>query len=163
MPFAVKAVITGVSELVGAFRGAADRLRNRHLVKAARDTAARVVRSARSKTPVDTGMLRQSLASRVLGFPGSGRVAAVIGPRPGFVLSVGTYKRGRKKGQAKFRDPAKYAHLVELGTRRTRAYHMLRDALAEQKGTFRAAVLAAWRAAIREARVWKPGPGGRGG
>ncbi len=62
-----------------------------------------------------TGLLKKSIGKKSKWYRGT-RVV-IIGPRKGFKVAVGTYKRGPRKGQTKWHNPANIAHLVELGHR----------------------------------------------
>src|SRR5262245_39467804 len=53
---------------------------------------------------------------------------AMAGPGRGFKRVKGRYKRGKKKGQPRVSRPAKYAHLVDEGTSRAKAYPMVKPA-----------------------------------
>jgi HK97 gp10 family phage protein len=69
----------------------------------------------------DTGQLKKSLGKKTKTYRNSGTTVVIIGPRVGFMdASTG-------------RNPVKYGHLVELGTKRARAKPFLRPALAQTK------------------------------
>lgn len=82
---------------------------------------------ARSTVRIRTGVLRKSLARKTKTYRKNGVVVVIIGPRKGF-KKLATIKRGRNKGKKIYADPIRYAHLVEFGTYRTRAYPFLRPA-----------------------------------
>lgn len=80
------------------------------------------------------GHLAKSIRIRLREYPAD-RWAAVVGPTTKYVRTKGRYTRGRTPGAARFIKPAKYAHLVEKGTARSRAKPWLRpahDATAQQ-------------------------------
>lgn len=103
------------------------RIQKRILKAATRSAAMVVVKQARqnldSMGAVDSGLLKKSLTAKVKLY-GSGIVNAAIGPHK---KNTGAYVRDR--GQLRWREPKKYAHLVELGTFRTRPKPFLRNAL----------------------------------
>lgn len=80
--------------------------------------------------PLQPRLLRKSLGRRVKTYGGRSTVVVIIGPRskPSFRRQVGTRTRGKQKGQPVIQNPTKYAHLVEFGTRRSRAFPFLRPA-----------------------------------
>lgn len=96
----------------------------RRIVRPGVDKSSRVVsRAAKARVSVETGLLKRSIGVRVRTYP-SGNVVGVVGPRKGFKRPI-IRTRATGKGQAKgtagirlvYRDPTKYAHLVEGGTR----------------------------------------------
>lgn len=60
----------------------------------------------------ESGALKRSIGRKVKTYPSTGSVVCAIGPRSGFKTTFQT-KRGRKV----LRNPTKYAHLVEGGTK----------------------------------------------
>ena len=75
--------------------------------------------------PKESGLLRKSIAKKVKTYATSGTVVAVIGPRAGFGKVVVVDK---KTGRTQYRDPLHYSHLVEFGTKSTKAQPFLRPA-----------------------------------
>jgi HK97 gp10 family phage protein len=69
------------------------------------------LRAAKQRAPVETGLLRKSLGKKTKTYPNKGTVVVAIGPRTGFRRLV------RVKGKLVRRNPTKYAHLVEFGSR----------------------------------------------
>ena len=85
----------------------------RKLLRKAVTRAAAIPRKdARSRAPAETGTLKKSLGViyRTYKRAGGGTRTAIIGPRTGFGQSVVV------GGKSQWRDPVKYAHLVEYGT-----------------------------------------------
>jgi hypothetical protein len=76
------------------------------------------------------GHLAKSIGTKSRIYP-SGNYAAAIGPKMSFVRSLGVWTRGKRKGQKKRSVPYKYAHLVEKGTKRSKARPFLGTAAAE--------------------------------
>ena len=89
------------------------------------------VRDDRGKTKLGYlgGQLKKSLGYRIKVYRDTGVVIGVVGPRRGYRISVGVRSRGPNKGKPVFINPVNYAHLVELGTRRTAAQPFLRPAV----------------------------------
>ncbi len=76
----------------------------------------------------DTGLLKKSIGKKTKTYKGVTFIA-VVGPRKGFKKEV------EVNGTLVTRNPSKYAHLVEFGTRHSRAFPFLRPALLENKAT----------------------------
>lgn len=100
-------VTTGFRQLDRNF----DKLRGkpvRRVVRKALNAAGQIVlREARKRVPVETGLLRKSLGKKVWTSRNKKVLVAIIGPRRGMKIVD-------DDGNA--RDPYNYAHLVELGT-----------------------------------------------
>lgn len=109
--------------------------------QAVRYGATPILQVARSEARVESGLLRKSLGVKVKSYS-NGSVIAVIGPRKGFRQEVGIVggravrgKRAMNKARRTLvRNPVKYAHLVELGTKRSRKFPFLRPAWTNAKG-----------------------------
>ncbi len=87
-----------------------------------------------------SGLMAKSIGSKVKTYP-SGVVVGLVGPRSGFNRQVGVRKRGAKIGQPINVDPIFYAHLVEYGTRRSRAKPFMRPAWDQTKDQAQAAIV----------------------
>lgn len=106
MSAALSINVNGEREIVRALRKLDDRLVRRVMRKAVRAGANPIVRTARQNVPRSTGLLRKSLGTKVKTY-NNGTIVAIIGPRTGFKQLV----------NGKPRNPTKYAHLVEFGTK----------------------------------------------
>ena len=121
---------------------------------------------ANAKSVADTGLLAKSIGRKVKVYRGSGVVVGVIGPQAGFRRIVERPKKGSRR--AKFiketlgikygkgtgriiMDPNNYAHLVELGSRRSRAHPFMRPAWDTAKAESEAAIAATLKEGIEEA------------
>jgi HK97 gp10 family phage protein len=111
MPFTVRARVAGVEELVKSLDELGRTVRNRILRKALGKGSRIIVQRARQLVQTQTGLLKKSLGVVMRTYRSSGVVLAAIGPRTGFkqTATVG--------GVQVVQNPAKYAHLVELGRR----------------------------------------------
>lgn len=78
-----------------------------------------VLHAARSKCPVDTGLLVSSLRIKQKYYKRSGVIDTMVGPD--YAVTEGAGKNMRR--------PAKYAHIVELGTIYQRAQPFLKPAI----------------------------------
>ena len=103
-----------------------------------------ILQAVKARAPKDTGLLRKSLGRRMKTYRRSGVIVAYVGPRTGFKREV-TLRSGRTV----FRNPTRYAHLVERGTSRAPAYPFMRPAFDESK----AAVMSALKRKISEGIV----------
>lgn len=111
-----------------------------------------VLNAAKSFAPKRTGLLRKSLGQKVKLYGGETAVA-IIGPRTGFrkklvrlgsKTAIATSKKGQKLlaagGKEEWADPAKYAHLQELGTAHSPAHTFMRPALDTTRSQVTAAI-----------------------
>lgn len=105
----------------------------------------------RAASPVKAAVVAQAEAVRRFGFMAKAvrirlrtypadRFVAVIGPASKVVRTKGKFKKGKRKGQPKKIIPAKYAHLVNAGTVRSKATHWLDRAHAQSAPRFLATV-----------------------
>lgn len=106
MAFAIKVQIEGMEALQNKLRALAPASQRRVLRPALQKEGTRILQRARQNVPVQTKMLRRSLGQKTRTYPNGG-VIVVVGPRRGF----------RQVIAGKPRNPTKYAHLVEFGTR----------------------------------------------
>lgn len=116
MSFAIRGKIGGLGDVFRKLDGVKNALRNRILRAAVGDGMKVVLDAAKAGAPRDSGLLRRSLGRRVKVYRNSGVVVGIVGPRTGFKEAVAT-----KRGRTVTRNATKYAHLVELGTRRMAA------------------------------------------
>ena len=107
------------------FRVLPERTQRKVLRPAVRAAAKPVVKAARQKVPKKTGALRKSLGTKVKTYTGSQSVVAIVGPRTGF-------RTVDDNGRAN--DPARYGHLVELGTKNNAPQPFLRNGFESAKG-----------------------------
>lgn len=133
MKVAIK--LTGLNTALASLDLVSTKLRKRILRRAFTKAARIVAKKAKSKLPNKStatyttnqtqriyqryGLLKKSIGSKVRTNRKTGDVYVVIGPRKGF----------KENG----RNPEKYAHLVEYGTRHSKARPFLRPALKESK------------------------------
>jgi len=131
--------IVGAKEVERAFTILPDRLARKAVVVAVRDAQKPIIKDARSRIARHAvrgesgrmkrvrGQLAKSIGSRVKFYKNTGTVLAIIGPRRKYAGMIEGIK------------PTRYAHLVEFGTRRSRAKPFLRPALSAQAGAAKAA------------------------
>ena len=142
MPFAIKGELQGLQGVLAALDRLKQGARNRILRKALPAAGKPMTKDAKTLAPRESGLLRKSIGA-VTRTDKSGFVLVIIGPRVGFKQQV-KLKKGRifrQRGArtvwipkpspeqlSMMRNPIKYAHLVELGTRYRRAKPFLKPA-----------------------------------
>lgn len=156
MPFKVVAQIAGVKELHQLLQVEAPKAVNRASRRGVTKAAREVRKDARQRTPVRTGLLKRSLDVKVKTYP-SGVVVGVVGPATGFKTDKATGKKVRTKLGEKIKEtginPVKYAHLVELGTKRSKARPFLRPALDANREKATAILAAEYMAELTKVRA----------
>lgn len=167
MAFRAKAEVEGLRELVLALDHLKNAVRNRILRKAVGDGARIIAKAAKQKAPVRSKadapsnitplkLLKKSIGSKVKVYRNSGKVVGIVGPRTGFKTQIGSRVRKGKKskpGDPIYENPTNVAHLLELGTKRSRARPFLRPALDQSKEQVKTAMAAAIKAGIEKEAV----------
>lgn len=64
-------------------------------------------------------------------------VVSIIGPKSKYIVTAGTYAKGKSKGQPKRYRPSFYEHFLEKGGSRYPAKPILKPALASTKDVFK--------------------------
>lgn len=137
--------IRGIKAVEAALKKLPKELQRTTEMSALRAGMTPVKKSAISNAPEgkdkDHGLLKKSIGLNVRKNKKTGQYTARVGPRTGFKISIGTRiakvtKGKRKKGQPyeAFKDPTKYAHLVELGTSHSAANPFLRNSMDSNAG-----------------------------
>ena len=126
--------ITGLREIQRALNKLPIELQRTTETVALRAGAKPILTAAKSnaKSSEDEGLLIKSLGVNVRkGRSGAtkGIYTARIGARKGFRKVIGTRSRGKNAGKPIYKDPAKYSHLVELGTSHSAAKPFIRPAV----------------------------------
>lgn len=99
--------------------------RNRMLRPAVREAVGVIRKMAKDNVIEETGLLKQSIGTKIKTYKDV--VFGVVGPRTGFKEGVfRVLEDGRKV--AVISDPVRYAHLVEFGTSKQKAYPFMRPA-----------------------------------
>jgi hypothetical protein len=127
----------GDQELIARLSALSYRLQIEALTPAVREIGDRVAADASSRAPVEIGLLAESIGrSAVKKYKGErrGLIYIAVGPRRGFRRAIVRGPRGRRRllgekataalpedPEASFRDPVRYAHLVEGGRQAVRA------------------------------------------
>lgn len=110
--FGITGTIIGLKETLETLRLLPGKLQRRILRPALTKATKPILMAAKRLAPTDTGMLSKSIARKVVTYK-SGTLVVVIGPDTKH--RVEATRRGRKTPMIV--NPAKYAHLVEFGTR----------------------------------------------
>lgn len=151
MSFKIQGTVDGMQEAINSLNGVAEKLQKKLAKKAVGEANKHLLRRAKQLVPRDTGLLKKSLGRKVKVERNSGVVVGVVGPRAGFGRQV-TRVAGRKNPKTEYADPLKYAHRVELGTRRAGAKPFLRPALDGQQQVIREAVADVIRRGLEEGK-----------
>ncbi len=137
--------LSGFKELDRALSKLPEELAKTAEAAALREGMKPVKREVTARAPTgkgkEAGLLKRSIGLNVRknkrGSAEKGRYTARVGPRTGFKIAVGTAiakvtKGKRRKGQpyTVYKDPTKYAHLVELGTSHSAADPFIRSGTA---------------------------------
>lgn len=112
MAFKAKVEITGLADVFQRLRGVERKVRTKILRQAVQGAGRLILKAARAKVAVRTGLLRKSLGVKVKVYRKSGVAVAVVGPRTGFKRTVKL-----PDGSFEIEDPTNIAHLVEKGRR----------------------------------------------
>ena len=150
MGFTIRGKVEGLAGVMATLDALDARLRGKTLRKAGRAAGQIIVKAAKANARAadETGQLRKSIGVKVRLYRTTGNLLVVVGPRTGF-------KADRVRERNKwFRttmkvNPVRYAHLVELGTGRSRARPFLAPALFETAAAVRAAVAEVVREALK--------------
>jgi HK97 gp10 family phage protein len=148
----VRFQLTGVGPLLQTLNRLRRGLRNRILRKALRRGSKPMVQAVRALAPTDTRELRRSIGTRSRTYRRGGVIVFVIGPRnrPSMQVPKGGVKPRRY-------NPAYYAHLVELGTRRSGKFPFVRPGFIAAQGRAHAIIVAEIKQGIDNvARTGKP-------
>lgn len=108
--------LLGDEELQKRLNALDDKVIRRIVPKASKQATSSVLRTAKTLAPKESGLLIRSLGQKQKLYRRSGVFVTIVGPRTGFKQQVEVEDRF---GNVKkiFRNPVKYAHLVEKGTR----------------------------------------------
>ena len=100
------------------------------IMRKATTEAVRVVRTAiksNAQAVRRYGFLAKSIGIKVKMY--NGVAVGIVGPRTKYVKARGSFARGEHKGQPRVARPSKYLHLIERGTKRSKARPILGPAL----------------------------------
>lgn len=95
--------LVGDVKLMHKFKTLPQTIQNKAARPALAKAARRIVKAAKARCPVETGQLRKSLGFKPRTYKSG--VYTIVGPRTGFRVVVNNVPH----------DPAKIAHLVEMG------------------------------------------------
>lgn len=135
----ISASVQGMREAYAALDKAGKKIQRDGSRKAAQAGSKIVLDAMKPAVRVRTGLLKKSLGRKVKAFRDSGVAVGIVGPRTGFKVvkqkdgskaKVQTRfsrlegTRVNKKGETvdRYSNPTQYAHLVDGGTVRSRAY-----------------------------------------
>lgn len=152
MAFSVAAKLEGLGPALGRLEKLRRGARGKILRKALNEGTKPVLSSAKGLAPRESGQLRKSLGKKVKVYRESGAAVGLVGPRSGFKRQVTVEKRKvsaviggkrttRRIGAVVYRNPVRYAHLVELGRKAVSVKN--KKALVSAGGTFYGRTVAA--------------------
>lgn len=161
IPITASAQVTGLDEAFAQLADLTKALRGR-ILRGAMAAGGRVAaRMVKDLVPVEVGTdalsrARSKTMKRSIGIKvvtRNGVVIVIVGPRRGFKKQVGVRTRGKAKGQPVCYDPVKVFHLIERGSKGTRAFAPLRRTLASGVNAIGAAIIEKIQAGLeREAQ-----------
>lgn len=112
--FGITGTITGLKETQAALKSLPGKLQRR-ILRPAMDRATKpLYMTARKNAAKDSGLLRKSITRKSVVYK-SGTIVVVIGPDTKHRKEV--VRKGSYSKKPQIANPAKYAHLVEFGTR----------------------------------------------
>ncbi len=141
----IAAEIQGLTSLLRKFEDVSKSLQKKYLRKGVNAANKKVKWSAKAACPRKSGLLAKSLGDKVKTYK-SATVVGIVGVRKGFRKEVGA----RKDGKPIFEDPAKIIHLVELGTKHSRAAHFLESAMNNNHAAVRDEIAGALQACLAQ-------------
>lgn len=109
----------------------------RKIVRKAMNKASKIVRDkakSNANSIANTGHLAKSFGVKVRTYKTT--VVAIVGPRSKYVKELGVYTRGKRKGEARRYRPSAILHLLEKGSKRSKALPVLAPAMAETRSTY---------------------------
>lgn len=135
MPFAIRGEIEGLPHVIEQLRQLPKKLAKKALRTVVGAAGTILLRNAKARCPRHLGILRKSLGKKIKVYS-SGVGVSIVGARKGFRQQIGVRVKDsgpgarypKKAGDPIYADPAKYLHLVELGTARNTATHFLTEA-----------------------------------
>lgn len=107
--------LIGDKELIAKLNGLGGKVYKKVVAQASRKAFAPVMKTAKQLAPVESGLLKKSIGVKQKKYPRAGRIVTIVGPRMGHAEEV--YVDTPMGPMKRRRDPVKYAHLVEFGTR----------------------------------------------
>jgi HK97 gp10 family phage protein len=161
MPYGVNVHVIGTRKAIRKLRKLPGRVQKKALHRAVSAGAGQIKKAAKPAAPRETGMLQRSFIVKRLKTDAWGDVNYRVQPSSKSKKAIRRTAKGKlvamgaKKIQAaiasgqkmKYRNPQKYAHLVELGTRRgVSPRHFLKSAYKRSK----TAALKAIKARVRK-------------
>jgi len=123
------AQLIGADRLIRKLDSLPGKVHRKVVRQAVNKSATPLVKAARRNAPRETGLLAKSMGKKLKSYFARGVVLSVLGPRKGQGKEVTL-----PDGATQYRDPVKYAHLVEFGTAHSPATGFMRRAYEEQKG-----------------------------
>lgn len=89
-----------------------------------------------SNAPADKGSLKKSIKIKIKYYKSRKAWAGIAGPSAKFKRSGGKVKRGPNKGQKRVIRPARYAHVVNWGSKKMKGRKFLERSLSSTQAKF---------------------------
>ncbi len=134
--------VEGLEQVLSRLRHVGNKAATKVVRDAVSGESKAVLAGAKAAVRVDTGTLKRALGRKVKSYPKSSAAVAIVGPRSAFKVkktrvdgkvvrakvATGFGRQVSRGGREQFAWPSKYSHLVEKGTRRSRAFPFLAPA-----------------------------------
>jgi HK97 gp10 family phage protein len=120
MGIRLRVKVEGVSEILRSLREADEKVAKKSLRQAVNEATKPVLREAKAGVPTATKSLKKSLGRKVKSYKGGRIVFALVGARKDSKGKPAKFRRQvrrSKVGKEITRNPVKYLHLVEGGTK----------------------------------------------
>lgn len=119
----ISAKVEGLAAVKAALDKAARKVKQKATRKAANAGSRIVLWAMKAAVRNVTGLLRKSLGRKVKAYRDTGVAVGIVGPRTKqFKVLLRTARKGKNAGKPVYANPTQYAHLVDRGTSRSRAF-----------------------------------------
>ncbi len=148
----ISASVQGARAVYAALTKAAKKIQRDGSRKAVNAGSKIVLKAMKAEVRVVSGLLRKSLGRKVKAYRDAGVAVGIVGPRTKqFKTLLGTRKKGKNAGKPYYANPTQYAHLVDQGSRRSRAFPFREPVRQATAGQVRDAMAEAVRAVVEGA------------
>lgn len=134
--------VEGLQQVLSRLKNVQNKVANKIVRAAVSGESKAVLTQAKAAVRVDLGILKRSLGRKIKVFAKDSTAVGIVGPRSSFRMkktkidgrvvrvrvATGIGKQVVRHGKEQFAWPSKYSHLVEKGTRRSRAFPFLTPA-----------------------------------
>lgn len=142
----IKTAIIGDAQVLGRLANLNRQLRSKIVRSAINEGTKAPYRAMKANAKSVSRTVSKSIGRKVKVYRNSGVAVGIVGPRKGFARDV-TLKGGRVKRI----DPTRIAHLLEKGTRHSRAFPFARPAADTTKAESTNAVISTLQSGVEQA------------